>query len=256
MKRANLLVGAGAALLIIGLAVMWLLARDDDGGSSSPKVAVLVAKADLKAGEAGSDLVDSGRAGVALWSRDDVPAGALSNPTDLTGRLLAADVAEGGALTAASVRTTSLGQGSIKIPEGKQAVALTVDFTAAVAGYTGPGDHVNIYVNIPPNTPGAPRQPYTKLLLSDVEVLDISQEVGPRRAETPGEAQTAAPPKLTLLVAVDPQQAEAAIFAASQNELWMSLLPDGQGESTTAGVDYGTNYLEGLDGGATAEAPR
>ena len=50
---------------------------------------------------------------------------------------------------------------------------------------------------------------------------------------------------LLAAIALDATQAEQAIFASSQNELWFTLLPDGQGPSSTDGVDYGQHYLFG-----------
>ena len=246
MKRANYILGGGAALLLIGLAVIVLLARDGDA-EETRRVSVLVAKDEIAAGEAGQDVLDDGRAALASLPETDVPPGALTDRGGLAGTLFATDVAEGRPIVAGDLRTTSLGQGSIKIPEGKQAIALTVDTTAGGAGYAGPGDHVNVYAFIPASSPGAPTSPYAELLVSDVEVLDVSQEISPRRASTDA-TDTSASGQLTLLLAVDAQQAEQVVFADGANELWFTILPEGQGPSSTGGVDYGRNFLDGLTG--------
>lgn len=251
MKRANVLLAAGALLLILGVALVWALGRDDGDTAAEQKVPVLVATADLSSGQAGDDIVAAGKASTELVPISQVREGALDATSSLSGNILTKNVAEGAQLVTGDVRSELLRTGSITIPKGKQAIAVTVDFTSGAAGYAGPGDHVNLYVNIPPGTEGAAKQPYTKLLLSDVEVLDVSNELSPYRAQTATETSTPAAGRattgqpLTLLLALDAQQAEAAIFATSQNELWFTLLPKGQGSSQTNGVDYQAGYLDG-----------
>lgn len=255
MKRANLLMIIGAVLLVVGVAFVAALGRDGGGSDdgAEPRVQVLVARADLAVGESGDDAVAAGKVSVEEVEAADVADGALRSPTALAGTIVGVPVAEGDQVLGTDVRSALLRSGSIDIPEGKQAIALTAAFTAAGGGYAGPGDHVNVYVNVPPGTPGAPRAPYTGLLLSDVEVLDVSEEVAPQRALPASTEETAAAgtstrvtgTSITLLLALDATQAEQAIFASSQNELWFTLLPDGQGPSSTDGVDYGQHYLFG-----------
>ncbi|QXC61366.1 Flp pilus assembly protein CpaB [Aquihabitans sp. G128] len=250
MKRANVLLVAGALLLILGVALVWVLGKDDGGDSAEKKVSVLVAQADLSSGQSGDDVVAAGKVNTELVPESQVEPGALSATTGLAGQILTTNVADGDQVVATDVRAALLRTGSITIPKGKQAIAVTVDFTAGAAGYAGPGDHVNLYVNIPPNTQGAPKSPYAKLLLSDVTVLDVSNELTPFRAQTATTDSTpaagrASTSSLTVLLALDAQQAEQVVFASSQNELWFTLLPKGQEASTTGGVDYDTRYLEG-----------
>lgn len=244
----------GALLLILGVALVWVLGRDDDGDrAAETQVAVLVARADLEAGQSGDDLAAAGKVAIDRVPASEVTEGALRAPTDVAGMVVAADVADGDQVVATDVRAASLRSASITIPKGKQAVAVSVGFTEGGAGYAAAGDQVNLYVNIPPGTPGAPRAPYTKLLLSDVEVLDVSSELAPQRAtetdataaSTSASAPRTGAGQLTLLLALDPQQAEQTIFASSQNELWFTVLAEDDDPSTTGGVDYETSYLEG-----------
>lgn len=257
MKKANLILGGGVALLVIGLIVIGLMARSDDG-DDQPRTqqTVLVAKGAIAAGESGRDVLNDGRAAVQTMNASDVPAGALAEEGRLNGVIFTGDIKSGQPILSTQVRVTSLGQGSIKIPEGKQAVALSLDFTAAGAGYVSPGSRVNVYSNIAPNSPGATKHPYTRMLLTNIEVLDVSAETMPRRADSSEQAAAApAPTKLTVLLAVDARQAEATIFAANQNQIWLTVVPEGQGASETGGVDYETNYLDapGLERAGSAE---
>jgi len=141
-------------------------------------------------------------------------------------------------------------------------VAVTVGFTAGIAGYAGPGDHVNVYKSVVPNAPGAPASPLTQLILSDVEVLDVSEEVAPRRADPIAATDETAPvtapvrtsgDEITLLLALDAEQAELVVFGATNDELYFTLVPEDQGPSEAPGVDYGTFGTEAAEPAATAE---
>ena len=251
MKRANLMVAVGAVLVIGGLVVALTVGRHDGSGAAEIKVPVLVARADLAAGQAGDDLVASGKVGIDRVPRSEATAGALAATTDVAGTILSAPVRKGDQVSGGSVRPANLRSGSVTIPKGKQAVAVTVDFTSGAAGYAGPGDHVNIYTTIAPGRAGAKLAPFTKLLLSDVEVLDVSTEVAPLRAASGTTTASDPPPtsrsssgQLTLLLALDAKHAETAIFASSFDDLWFTVLPKGQAASTTPGVSDQT-YLAG-----------
>ena len=253
MKRANLLVGVGGLLVVLGVGLVWVLSRGTESKAAEVTVPVLVARTDLSAGQAGDDVVASGGVGVDRVPQSKVRPGALTATTAMAGTIVNAAVAKGEQVTATAVRPQNLRTSAITIPKGKEAVAVTVDFTNGAAGYAGTGDHVNIFTNIATGRVGNHAAPYTRLLLSDVEVLDVSNEVAPRRAETAvgataGDGATAARDgggQITLLLALDAKQAEQAIFANSFDKLWVTVLPKGQGTSTTPGVSHDENYVGG-----------
>lgn len=250
MRRANVLVALGAVLVIVGIGLAWAVGRDGgDGGSDGGEVAVLVAVDDLTPGEAGEDIVASGKVEVEEVPADEVQSGALGSAAELEGTIVGSAVDEGGQVVAASLRSAVLRGEAIEIPEGKQAVAVTVGFTAGVAGYAGPGDRVNVYKTIAPNAPSAPASPLTQLVLSDVEVLDVSEEVAPRRAEPIASTDATTPEtspsrtgaeQITLLLALDAEEAEKIVFGTTIDELYFTLVPEDQGPSQAPGVDYGT----------------
>ncbi len=260
MRRANVLVALGAILVIAGIGLAWAVGRDDGGTISESRVAVVVAVEDIAPGEAGEDVVASGKVEVEQVPAHEVQSGALGSTAELDGTIVAAAVEEGGQVVAASLRSAVLRGDAIEIPEGKQAVAVTVGFTAGVAGYAGPGDRVNVYKTVVPNAPGAPASPITQLVLSDVEVLDVSDEIAPRRADPIAATDAAAPSvapsragadQITLLLALDAEEAERIVFGTTIDELYFTLVPPDQGPSRAPGVDYGTF---GTDAAAAGEA--
>lgn len=249
MKRANVLVVLGVALVIFGIGLAWAVGRDTDETTQEATTAVVVATDDLEPGQSGEDLIATGKVEVQDVPSEEVMAGALSSTAELEGTIIGTTVDEGGQVVAASLRSSVLRGAAIEIPEGMQAVSITVPFTAGVAGYAGPGDVVNVYHSILPGAAGAPEPlPLTQLLASNVEVLDVSDEVAPRRADpivtADGTPETTTPTRtgsdsITLLLAVDASLAEQIIFASTNDELWLTLVPEDQEPSTTPGVTYG-----------------
>jgi len=244
MARANVLVVLGAILILGGGVLVWDMARDDEEPRST-QTTVLLATTDLAPGQSGDELAVDGRVRVARVDTTDVADGALTSPAELTDTIVGTSVPAGEQVVASSLRPAALRASAFTVPEGEEAVAVTVPFTAGVAGYVGPGDRVNVYASIAPSAPGAPTSPRTELLVGGVEVLDVSDEVAPRRADVVSEdvSTAASQParEITLLLALDTTRAEQVIFAASNDRIWFTLAPDdGSPPTSTPGVDYST----------------
>lgn len=113
----------------------------------------------------------------------------------------------------------------VAIPKGQEAVAVQLLQVPGLAGYAKPGDRINLYATVKGGTDvGRLEPPYAKLILSNVQVLDV----------TPGE--TATDP--TFLLALAPKDAERVIFYAKFESLWAALVPGGAKPARTRGVDY------------------
>ena len=138
-------------------------------------------------------------------------------------------------------------QAGVEIPEGMEAVAVQVDFVAGAAGYVAPGDRVNVWSVIEKTTPldesnqatgpgfNAPR---TDLLLSNVEVLDVSSEIAPRVASEDPSATRPAGDPLTYLLAVDTTAASRAIFATSFGDIYLTLVREDAQPASVPGVEF------------------
>lgn len=264
-RSGNLVIVIGLAVFLVVAAVAILLLRKDNksgnSSASSGNVPVLVAKKAIARGTQGDALNSD------LYEVKQVPAltrlsDALVSPSDLAGKAAITDITAGEQLRSVQFRSLTLRNDAFKIPDGMQAVAVTVDYTPAVAGYVGPGDHVNVYglfkivrgavgsgtqpgtnPNSQTSTGGfdaAGPQDATKLILSNVQVLDVSQEIAPVTAQpvnnTTGQtARAPGNPPITYLVALPADQAEKLIFFTSYDSLYLTLVPKDQPASTTAG---------------------
>lgn len=237
-KRSNMLVAVGLVVFLLGGAIVMLALRNDDSDGDAITASniatarsVLVATEDLAAGATGTEIVSSGK--VQSRSSDVAPPDAVGSPGDLVGKVLALPVKKGEV-----VRLGGLRAETIKIPDGKQAVAVQVEYIPGVAGQVGPGDLVNLYTNV---ASGAPT-PFTRLLIANVEILKVS-EAPVAAPTTPTTLSPLAAPvvssgtPLVFLVAVDQAQAEKLIFATTNQRLYASLVPKGQQPADTPGAD-------------------
>lgn len=125
------------------------------------------------------------------------------------GQVLAAPVEEGQIVAPGAV---SAGP---SVSTGQVALSVGVTPQHAVGGSLRSGDRLQLLATEDPDRPTA----RTSVLLSDVEVVAVSQEQGP-----------AADPLLTVTLAVDSDDAAAVAQAANSGVLDLALLPAGDSE--------------------------
>jgi len=268
-KRSNnLIIVLGLLTAVVGGGlVLLLVSRGGDSGSSpsgggGDTVPVLIAKKAIPVGSAGGSIGDSVEVRqVPSVSRS---SDALVSLGELGDRTTTVAIGPDQQLRSAFFRQRTVRGDAIKVPDGKQAMAMTIPFTNAGGGYVGPGDHINLYAmvgkqngNVVPlcgaglcatADPKSP-QAASQLVLSNVEILDVSQEVAPAtvtsvqpaagQVSRAGGVQTT----VTYLMALDASQAEKAIFFSKYGDVYLTLVPKGQPDSATAGRDQ-TNALK------------
>jgi pilus assembly protein CpaB len=252
-QRSNLLVLLGIAFFLIGGAIVYLVVRADGGGSSasaadSGSVPVLVATADVAPGTLGADLLKQGRVTVKQVPAGQRLADALVTQSQLSGQITTSAFGKGEQLRQGGMRPQSMRSQALKIPGGYEGVAVQVDFVAGGAGYVAPGDKVNVYAVMKDSSCGTQPCPYptprSQLLLSNVDVLDVSQEVAPRRGQaTPtndSSMNAAVRPTgsgLTYLLALKTGDAEKVIFQTEFERLYLSLTAEDAAPASSGGHD-------------------
>lgn len=118
---------------------------------------------------------------------------------------------------------------SFQIPAGKNAVAVQIGTLAGLDGFAKAGDVINIYANVlKGRIPGAPNPPLTKLIASDVQVLEVL--TAPPSSAPAGTA--------VYLLALDPTTAEQIIFFTTNESLYFSLVPKNAPPAVTPGRSY------------------
>jgi Flp pilus assembly protein CpaB len=255
VRRSNLLVLAGIAFFVVGVAIVALLSRDDGGGTSKAAgtVDALFAKEDIAAGTNGDDVIS--KVEVRRVNAADRQPDALSTPSQLSNQIFTLKFSKGEQIRSGGLKVRSISP-SVQVPAGKEAIAVDVPFVAGGAGYLAPGDLVNVYQVIPApvtNAAGGPAElpystPRTQLMLTNVKVIDIQQQVAALGGTTPATNQTGivsrpagTSDRLTVLLALDAIDAEKVIFGSSTSgvNLYLTRVGDNAAASgPTAGRDF------------------
>jgi Flp pilus assembly protein CpaB len=227
-KQTTVLVLIGVILFIAGSAIAFASVKGaskhagSGGTAAAPaSTSAVVAKADIPAGTTGQAMVSRGLVALQL-----VPLKSFV-PTDLTSlqalndEVLTTPVQKGHAVTATQLQAST---SAISIPNGLDAMTVTISGAGDLSGYLQPGEHVDVYANITRLSTGANPPvpvPCTELAMTNIEVLDVSSTAPSFAATAPTKGGTgtgrAVPGSETLLLAVQPTQARTLQFL-TQNE--------------------------------------
>lgn len=230
-KRSNLVVFLGLAVFLVGAGATFLIARDN--GEDTPvagpgRASVLYAAKAIPAGTSGGNAVNQGMVKTKVVAESAKPANALTDSSQLVGRVAALGVAEGQLITSDQFQESQTRIGTLKIPEGKNALAVQLANVPGVAGFAGAGDNINIFGL----TEDGPQGPQAKLIMQNIEVLNVN---GASLAGNQGQPGGAG---LVYLLAVDPQAAEQLVYLTSFQKLYFSLVAKDQAPvGSTPGVN-------------------
>ena len=199
------------AVIMMALAASWLL---NAPGASAGRI--VVAKADVDIGQRLTPEMFK----LADWPADSVPKGAFTDPAPLGGRVLRSSLLAGEPISEAKLAPAgTLGGLSALITEGKRAITVRVNDVIGVAGFTLPGNYVDIIVSTEtmpdPNASRAREQSISKIVLERILVLAVAQEVN--RDETKPKVVNA------VTLEVTPSEAEKLDLARSVGTLSLAL---------------------------------
>lgn len=261
-QRSNLIILFGIAFFLIGGVIVFLVLNDDDDDSAAPvapgqaEVTVFVAAQDIPANTLGTEVIEQGLLTTDTVASGSQPVGAITSAANLDNQIFAVAVAEGDVITTSQLSVRSLS--NVSVPEGYDGVAVSLPFLNGGAGYVAPGDIVNVYGVYgqgdsaaglaTPDLGGEARLPRTELILTNVLVLDVSDQEGrstdnasqsPEGESTVGRAAQGDP--LTYLLALRPTDAERLIQVTSFAGAYVSLTAEGAAPvADTPGSDGGT----------------
>ncbi len=213
-KRSNIILTIGLAVFVIGAAATFLVLRNggDDKAAASDGSTVLYADKDIPAGTDGAAAVNGGLVKSKSVSAKTRPPTALVDPAQLSGRLAVSGVPAGTVVTSEQFTVPQTGLGTVKIPDGKTALALQLGWIPGGAGFVASGDHIDVFAV----AKDGPEAPSAKLIMQNTEVLSVS----PSGAAS----QAAAPVNPTYLLAVSPVEAERLVYLTTFQQLYFSLV--------------------------------
>jgi len=223
---------AGFAIFVVGSAGAAFLGAQQSGTPQAgpAKVQVHYAAGPIPVGMAAAAALAEGRIttkGVDPASR---PANAVTDPSQLTGRVAISAVPAGAIVTTDMFPDPQTRIGTVVIPPGKRALSLELEPVAGVAGFVGAGDRIDVYAM----AKGEGTPPGVRLVLQGVDVLNVNGAGLPLAQGQPGS------PNLIYLLAVTPADAERLIYLDEYEKMYFDLVPKGEGPVKTPGAGPGT----------------
>ncbi|NMG15031.1 Flp pilus assembly protein CpaB [Aromatoleum bremense] len=204
-----LLVAMLAGLAAVVLGARWLQAK---AGGDGNRIAVAAVELQLggRIGPEAIRLVD--------WPSSSIPSGAFTDIAALDGRVAITGIQPGEPILESRLAPVGTKGGlSAVVPDGKRAITVRVNDVVGVAGFTLPGNYVDIMVNT--EDTGASRnnqdQMISKIVLERILVLAVAQEAN--RDETKPRVVNA------VTLEVTPEQAERLDLARSVGNLSLVL---------------------------------
>jgi Flp pilus assembly protein CpaB len=256
-KQTVMLVLIGVILFIAGSAIAYASVQGAKKGSNTTSpgtpavVTAIVAKANIPAGTTGQTMEAQGLVVLAPIPAKSYLATDLTSFQGLTDQVLTAPIQKGQAINATELTVSTQ---AISIPQGQDAMTVTISGAQDLAGYLQPGSHVDIYANITKVSVGgagagisaAIPLPCTELAMTNIEVMDVSS-TSPSLAGTNKGVTSSAPSSgrsvpgsETLLLALNPGQARTLQFL-SQNESISLVQPDQEVGAPVVGQCIGTD---------------
>ena len=229
------------ALVLAGVATagvfLYVRGARPDGTTVEDLVTVIAAKRDIPAGTSLDPLVDEGAFGPLLLPTEAVVPGAVTELDQLQGRSTNAFILEGEQISTARLQGTSKPTGGpLGIPQGMQAMSVSLPGPQAGGGFIQAQDHVAVYATFSkvelvrfrsldrvlagtevPSTEKVPIGDYTVTVVADAAVLRV---VG---GSTSTVVANSAEIQLTL--ALSPKDVQRVIFAKEKGSVWLGLVP-------------------------------
>lgn len=236
------------AALAALLAYRYLDDADERAQEDVELVGVLVAKGDIPRGTTGQAAIDADLFETREVPRNAVPDMARDNTEGIADLVASSKVGKGQFIVYDTFVEPSRLEGfSSSLPEGKQAISLTVDAMRGVAGFVVPNDTVSLIVTLevedlvvpaegsnvtqtPPLTTTAFLIPGVKVLaVDDTTITSPAASTAPAEGSTEGETSSAAPASsATFTLEVTPRQAlQIAHAMQGEGQVYLSLNPPG-----------------------------
>ena len=210
MNRSIYIVVAFILAAVATAAIYLYVQGVEDEVQGGGLVTVIVSTVDIPAGTEMDELIEQGSFATQEIPGDNAVTGAVVELSQLQGAVASAPILAGEQIPIARI-SGALPGGSLGIPEGLQAVSVSLTAEQAVGNIVNQGDRVVVYGFF---TGGAGNTASTVVIVPDAQVLSVTVP-----AEGAGEG--------VATIAVTPAEATRLIFAAGNGQPWLALLPPG-----------------------------
>lgn len=205
---------AGVAALVAAMVVYSALKKREAQIEQAmvKSVNVAVAARDLPIGSK----IDAASVKLVRWSKDDLPPGAFNDIHPLLNQFTRTSFVTNEPIVGDRLFSGDKNAGVLPllIPNGMRAISVPVDEVSDIAGFVQPHARVDLLVSV--SSTADAHQPFSKIVLQNVEVLAVAQEVENVNADKPQVVRV-----VTLLVT--PEQAERVVLATHEGPLRMAM---------------------------------
>lgn len=245
MRSRSLVVVLALILATVATAAVFLYARGvrEEARTGGDLTTVIVSKVDIPANTDLNTLIADGQFTTKEVPTDAVVEGAVTSVSQLRNKRNSAFILAGEQIPIARVEGAKVPGGILSIPEGHQAITVSVDAPRAVGAALAGGDNVTVYAtftDVPveqkkqqaptTGTAAQQQQPQTEtatvVLVPQVEVLRVSVPTRTTGAITGGgETTPDTTGNVQVTLAFLPEEAQKFVFALEQGSVYLSLLP-------------------------------
>jgi len=206
-RGGTVVIGGLAALAAAALLLVYLAKYRDSLNNSNESVTVLVATRLIPEGTPGSQVASQHWYKQDEVQRRDLQDGAITAPSQISGKIAGSDVFPGTQLTTTEFASAPDNSASIKLTGEQRAVAIPLDKNG-----------------IPKQ--GAQQRPVMKVIAQDVQVLFVPSATS---------STDSTPTNGSIVVKLpDPNTASQVSFAADNGKIWLTVrAPDGSNGFTS-----------------------
>ena len=229
MKGRGLVVFLALILATLATAGVFMYSRgvEEQAKTGGTMVQVVVSKVDLPARTDMDQLIKDDQFRIIQVPEGVVVDGAVTSLDQLAGKSNGVAILAGEQIPVARISGNVPG-GALAIPNGMEAITVSLDASRGVAGSINSGDPLSIYSTFKDApTKGAEKETVTAVLVPTAELLAVFR---PLSTTTFGsdETQSASeqlPGSLTVTVALTPEDAQHFVFSMESGTVWFGLLP-------------------------------
>ena len=218
-SRNGSIVSAVVTAAVAGLLVVLFLAQYRNSvNKDGVPTPVIVAQQLIDRGTSGDTAGEQGLFKAVEVPRDQLKAGAVTDPSTLKGKVAVDQIVPGQQLTAGDFRPA--GNGIVtKLAADQRAITVSLDNSHGMLDNIRAGDHVDVLsgFELQPDGGGGTR-PVLRMLMQDVLVLDVPEKKGAGGVGGSNETE-----EVTLRVAT--KSTPKIAFAADNGKLWLVLRP-------------------------------
>jgi Flp pilus assembly protein CpaB len=219
-REGTLGFAAVAAVLALGVLMVFIRGYKRSLDRGAEPVTVLVAKTDLPKGSSGDMIATKGLFQATGFKREQVKEGAITDPASLRGTVAAQAIVPGQQLTTADF-TKPNDPVLSKLGEDQRAVTVPLDAAHGMIGQVHAGDHVDVFAGFQVQPDGATRpRPVLRVLFQDVQVLEAPSP-NPKQAGGLNQQNQLQ----NVVLRVTDRQATELAFSSDNGKVWIVLRP-------------------------------